>query len=208
MAKRELNSSCSVLLDETTNRTGDLYIRSICFSPDGKFLATGAEDRQIRVSPICPCTYRRHRLTALRSGTSSKNVSATCCKATCKKSTRSTFRETDAFLSPDRVTSRHECGILKRALAYLTFESMTFCTTSMARSMPGSPLLLVSLMNRLFCDKLMTSVTGRKACRRWLARYHGPSLECADRSTGREAQGSQGFGLQVSPVEQRTHDTS
>ena len=40
----------SVLLDEQTNRTGDLYIRSICFSPDGKYLATGAEDRQIRVS--------------------------------------------------------------------------------------------------------------------------------------------------------------
>lgn len=42
--------SHSVLLDETTTRTGDLYIRSICFSPDGKLLATGAEDRQIRVS--------------------------------------------------------------------------------------------------------------------------------------------------------------
>ena len=39
-----------MLLDEQTNRAGDLYIRSICFSPDGKYLATGAEDRQIRVS--------------------------------------------------------------------------------------------------------------------------------------------------------------
>jgi len=39
-----------VLLDESATRTGDLYIRSICFSPDGKYLATGAEDRQIRVS--------------------------------------------------------------------------------------------------------------------------------------------------------------
>ncbi|CCK69778.1 chromatin-silencing transcriptional regulator TUP1 KNAG_0D00250 [Huiozyma naganishii CBS 8797] len=27
----------------------DLYIRSVCFSPDGKFLATGAEDRLIRI---------------------------------------------------------------------------------------------------------------------------------------------------------------
>ncbi|CAD6580986.1 MAG: proteinral transcription repressor, partial [Tremellales sp. Tagirdzhanova-0007] len=41
-----------VLLDDQTNRTGDLYIRSICFSPDGKYLATGAEDRQIRIWDI------------------------------------------------------------------------------------------------------------------------------------------------------------
>jgi glucose repression regulatory protein TUP1 len=40
----------SVLFDESAGKSGDLYIRSVCFSPDGKLLATGAEDKQIRVS--------------------------------------------------------------------------------------------------------------------------------------------------------------
>lgn len=40
----------SVLQDESAGRDGDLYIRSVSFSPDGKYLATGAEDRRIRVS--------------------------------------------------------------------------------------------------------------------------------------------------------------
>lgn len=31
------------------NNGGDLYIRSVCFSPDGKYLATGAEDKLIRI---------------------------------------------------------------------------------------------------------------------------------------------------------------
>ena len=44
----------SVLVDETADNTNDLYIRSVCFSPDGKLLATGAEDKTIRVS------YHRH----------------------------------------------------------------------------------------------------------------------------------------------------
>lgn len=39
----------SVLQDANAGRDGDLYIRSVSFSPDGKFLATGAEDKQIRV---------------------------------------------------------------------------------------------------------------------------------------------------------------
>lgn len=41
------------LQDETVDKDGDLYIRSVCFSPDGKYLATGAEDKQIRVSRPC-----------------------------------------------------------------------------------------------------------------------------------------------------------
>lgn len=39
----------TTLQDDTVDKDGDLYIRSVCFSPDGKFLATGAEDKQIRV---------------------------------------------------------------------------------------------------------------------------------------------------------------
>ncbi|ODV90297.1 hypothetical protein CANCADRAFT_25391 [Tortispora caseinolytica NRRL Y-17796] len=41
-----------VLLADKGNREGDLYIRSVCFSPDGRYLATGAEDCQIRVWDI------------------------------------------------------------------------------------------------------------------------------------------------------------
>ena len=40
----------SFLQDESVDKDGDLYIRSVCFSPDGNYLATGAEDKMIRVS--------------------------------------------------------------------------------------------------------------------------------------------------------------
>ena len=48
----ETGECLSVLQDESVQKEGDLYIRSICYSPDGVFLATGAEDNQIRVSHI------------------------------------------------------------------------------------------------------------------------------------------------------------
>lgn len=45
----ETGSKVCVLHDEPPTLQGDLYIRSVCFSPCSKFLATGAEDRQIRI---------------------------------------------------------------------------------------------------------------------------------------------------------------
>ena len=40
------------LQDDGVERDGDLYIRSVCFNPDGRYLATGAEDKLIRVWDI------------------------------------------------------------------------------------------------------------------------------------------------------------
>ncbi|KIL59607.1 hypothetical protein M378DRAFT_169130, partial [Amanita muscaria Koide BX008] len=48
----KMGAKTCVLTDETAGKAGDLYIRSVCFSPDGKLLATGAEDKQIRIWDI------------------------------------------------------------------------------------------------------------------------------------------------------------
>lgn len=42
------------LQDTSLPQDGDLYIRSVCFSPDGQYLATGAEDKIIRVRTTFP----------------------------------------------------------------------------------------------------------------------------------------------------------
>ena len=61
----EVNSGNQVtkLQDDSVDKDGDLYIRSVCFSPDGMLLATGAEDKQIRVSRSRICPRRFFRLT-------------------------------------------------------------------------------------------------------------------------------------------------
>jgi len=41
-----------ILADDSAAKSGDLYIRSVRFSPDGKYLATGAEDRKVRIWDI------------------------------------------------------------------------------------------------------------------------------------------------------------
>lgn len=50
------------LQDGSLPEDGDLYIRSVCFSPDGTYLATGAEDKVIRVWEIASRTIK-HQFT-------------------------------------------------------------------------------------------------------------------------------------------------
>ena len=58
----------SVMADDSP---GELYIRSVCFSPNGKYLATGAEDKQIRVRFSSPfrLLFARFSIQQLRTGT-------------------------------------------------------------------------------------------------------------------------------------------
>lgn len=49
---------CELQDEAVQDKDGDLYIRSVCFSPDGLLLATGAEDRRIRVWDIRSKTLR------------------------------------------------------------------------------------------------------------------------------------------------------
>lgn len=61
---RDGKKVCELLDDTVQDKDGDLYIRSVCFSPDGKLLATGAEDRRIRVWDIATrrikCSFDGH----------------------------------------------------------------------------------------------------------------------------------------------------
>jgi len=84
----------SALVHSSAGVWGDMYIRSVQFSPDGKLLATGAEDKLIRVCHLISTfntqTYFRYRYGTLRRGGFNRFSVATS-----KKSSLSTFQEMD-----------------------------------------------------------------------------------------------------------------
>ena len=49
---------CTLMDDTIPRSSGDLYIRTVCFSPDSHLLATGAEDRIIRIWDITKRSIR------------------------------------------------------------------------------------------------------------------------------------------------------
>lgn len=59
-----------VLQDDDANHGGDNYIKALCFSPDGKYLATASEDTLVRVRTRAVTTPAASLLTSTRSGTS------------------------------------------------------------------------------------------------------------------------------------------
>jgi WD40 repeat protein len=60
-----------VLQDENIALTAEIYVRSVCFSPDGKYLATGDEGSLVKVSLMSSKVSFRHRYTNIfRSGIS------------------------------------------------------------------------------------------------------------------------------------------
>ncbi|KAL0959568.1 hypothetical protein HGRIS_011278 [Hohenbuehelia grisea] len=81
---------------------GDLCIRSVCFSPDGKFLAVGAEDKPIRIWDIA------------------KKPSAWYSQATNKKSTPSTSPPTAASSSQSPATKPFEWDMVDGSSKVLT----------------------------------------------------------------------------------------
>ena len=67
----------SVLVDDTAGKAGDLYIWNVCFSPDGKYLATGGDDARVRVRHLVSRVSWLQIDTRLRSGISQRSASAT-----------------------------------------------------------------------------------------------------------------------------------
>lgn len=86
------------LQDSNASEDADLYIRSVCFSPDSRLLASGAEDKIIRVSMgdefLVAVFGLRYVDEPRRYGTLPVGLSSTSSPGTSRTSTRSTSRAT------------------------------------------------------------------------------------------------------------------
>ena len=113
----ETGQQISHLQDTSLPQDGDLYIRSVCFSPDNNHLATGAEDKIIRVSYPHSLVANTFLKSVPRSGTFAPKRSDTTLQVTSKISTRSTTLPTVVTLLLGLVTEPSVCGTLPKMRA-------------------------------------------------------------------------------------------
>ena len=99
------------LEDASVEKDGDLYIRSVCFSPDGLYLATGAEDKQIRVRSAYYRTRTNTANHSVRSGIFKLVISFRHSPVTSRTSTPLITPRTDSTLPLAAVIEQYGCGI-------------------------------------------------------------------------------------------------
>ena len=117
----DVNSGNQVtkLQDDTVDKDGDLYIRSVCFSPDGNFLATGAEDKLIRVRSFLASLHTVNKLTPIeRCGISKIVLFGLPFPATSKISTLSILLATEDTLHLAVAIIQSRSGILIKIVRY------------------------------------------------------------------------------------------
>jgi WD40 repeat protein len=81
----------SAFAHESAGRSGDLYVRSVRFSPEGKFLATGAEDKLLRVRFFGDVLHEIWLIGRFRFGTLQRSVFGTFLTVTNKRFMPLTF---------------------------------------------------------------------------------------------------------------------
>jgi hypothetical protein len=136
----ETGSPVAHLQDGSLSEDGDLYIRSVCFSPNGAYLATGAEDKVIRVGLVVAVSLV-FLLTFCRSGTLRAARLSTNSLAMSKTSIRWTLPAMAVSLHLEVVTAVSVYGIWRRISRFSTYPLKTVS--------PLSPFLQTTASLRL-----------------------------------------------------------
>ena len=113
------------LEDNAVDKEGDLYIRSVCFSPDGNYLATGAEDKQIRVGTFLLSEGQSSLRVSSRFGTSTPIRFCTPSEVTIKTFIPSTTPGMAHSSPPAAAIARFVSGISRVGLRRSIYQSRT-----------------------------------------------------------------------------------